>query len=264
MATSDTETPSEETSRSITDGWNATRVLTVVVVVLVAGALAAGAFLVGDPARGQVDDPVAFVRSFYQEGDVAGLLAALAPGSIPDDQLEQAERDLGQLLQPQVEIVGSRELEVAGETLTEVRTSDRLTWCVEPDGTLYVRCRLGGAQVEVDAGDLPLEVTLSQADIYPENVELVMGVTGTSSDPFNFEGDIELEGAGDGVELAETLASTQGQIRPIDPTQFDLTDQRTMFFVWRGPRDAIVDRTLTVTWDGGSIELDVGEADLLS
>ncbi|MDX1657976.1 MAG: hypothetical protein R3343_04075 [Nitriliruptorales bacterium] len=247
--------------------WDAARIVSVVGAVLVAVALAVGAFLIGDPGRSKIDDPAAYVKSFYERGDVAGLLAALAPGSIPEEQLAQAERDLEQLLRPEIEVVNTRELQFEGKEFTEVTTRDRLIWCVDGSGTLYVQCRLGQATVDVFPGDQPLEATVSRVDVFPDRVELVVGLTATGGETVTFGEGVELQGtdaAEDAVQLVQTVATVGGQLAAVQLSQYQLSEQGTLFLVWRGPQDAIVGRTLTVAWDGGSIELDVAEADLYS
>lgn len=250
------------TDVSDSTGWDVRRVLSISAVVLVALALALGAAFVGAPRGTSIEDPAAYVRSFYEEGDVRGLLAALAPGSIADDQLAQAEQDLHQILRPEVQVVGTQELELDGRTITQVQTSDQLVWCVDDNGTLYVRCRVGEAPVEIVAGDTPVRGTLSQADVFPDRVELIVGLQATGDQPLTLGG-VELQGAGDGVELVQTVGSVGGQLAAVDVEQFELRQDNELFLAWSGPRDALLGRDLTLQWDGGSVGLEVGTVDYL-
>lgn len=247
------------------DGWDAKRIFSVVAVLLLVLALAGGAALVGAPDQRAADDPVAYVRSFYEESDVAGLLGALAPGSIAEEQLPQAEQDLGRILQPGVEASETGRHEFAGSTYTEVRTGDGLTWCVEPDGTVYVRCRIGQAPVTVDPGDVPVEATLAQVDVFPDHVELVVGLQTTGDASVTFSEDIRIEpNENDEIQLTQTAASAGGPLGPVQLADYELTSGATLFLVWRGTHDAVTGQELTVRWDDQALDVEVGEVEPLS
>lgn len=256
---------SNDTATDVTERRSGiTQWIAVAAVLATGGLLALGATLVGD--TGDVGDPGAYVRTFYAENDAEGLLDALAEGTVPPEQREQAVRDLTALLRDDVEVADTETFTVAGVAVTRVDMSDGLTWCVDPAGTLFFRCRVGTAEVSVDSEDF--RSTVAQVDVYVDRAELVVGLS-PIADSLTLEQAPRLEGA-DGassLQLQRSAIAATGLGGGMQNVTFDepvdLVPVEALLLAYGGDLEALAGASFTLAWENASATLEVGPVDWL-
>lgn len=183
--------------------------------------LVVGALLVGQEAADPVANARETLRSYYANGDAAGVADRIVPGSLGQEiPREQLETGIGQLLQEPFEVEDTSTHEVRGTRLVRVALTrpqggQPLEWCVLPDGRLLLGCRVATVELsgEVEGADIGLD--FSAMDIQASSVQLAVVLTTSGEEEVPIDGDVRLQGGG--FELVNAAYVLGGQQVPADP-----------------------------------------------
>lgn len=208
------------------------------VLTLVGGATAIGATGGG---RTDVDDPGAYIATFYDTGDVAGLVAAIPGAAFGDASVEDREAQVQQVLRPGVGVAEVSEPEtVAGVQVTPVTTEDGITWCVGAGGSVTPSCLTGFASVATTPSE-GLTIPLVDVQVQlgsPQALRLIVENLGDAPIPI---GALTLSATDDGpveADLVEAFVAFPGQQpTPADPSDATVPPGGALLLVWVSDED---------------------------
>ncbi len=244
--------------RRLPEGLTSARIVGGIAVAVTVIALVTGAALVGR-ADGPFEDAGERIQAFYAESDVDGMLRAFPDGSVPAEQADATRSALGRILVPGVEIVEvSEPVDVAGVPVVRVVTGDRISWCVRPDGGVLPQCRVGEVEIEA-SGDPRFTADIAQVDLPLDGQpQMALGLTLVGDEAVTLEGLALVDAAGDPVpaRLAQVALVRGGQGEPADPEAPTVEPGTQLFLGWLLDVDPS-DLDLRLTWDGGSLDLDL-------
>lgn len=202
------------------------------------------------------------VVRLYETSDADLAVALVADGSVPEAIREDVHTSLTGLLDGEVEVVDTVSHDVDGVTIEEVDTNDGIRWCVRPDRRILLQCRVGLAEVEVDTGDVPLDVVEAEVDVFPEEHQLRLQLRPAGDDPVQFPGLLTLFGEdGDPAPLIQTQAviANQGEIVSQVGRDAAALPGTTLLLGWVTDIGEDLDQRLQLRWDEGAVDLEVGE-----
>lgn len=231
------------------------------VIVLVAGAL-----LIGQEAADPEVNAEETLRALYANRDAAGIADRIVPGSLGQDiPREQLEAGIGTLLQEPFEVEDTSTHRIRGTQLVRVALTRQqggqpLEWCLLPDGSLLLGCRVATVELsaEVD-GDVPVGVDFSAMDIQASNVQLAVVLTTSGEDEVPLSDDVRLHG--DSFEQANAAYLLGGQQVPADPQDLRVRPGAGLLLVYRADQiedvDTYTDGSFTLRWSDGAVQLAV-------
>ncbi len=195
------------------------------------------------------------------------MLDAFPSGTLEEGQESDAGQALSTILKPDVGVKSTARKTVDGVPIVQVVTGDRLEWCVRPDGKILVDCKLGTVAVDPSTDAQNLDVSIGLADVLFSGGRLQVGIENTSDQPFTFTGGIQVR-RGDGSDSIfrprQSMMSEGGQAVPA-ALDADLTLEAggSLFIALQSDEPWTAAHDLQLAWDGGSIDLDVGDIDWL-
>ena len=239
--------------------------LRILIGALVVAVLIVGTLLLRNHAEAPLSDPGSYVKQFYDNKDVSGMLDAFPSGSLGDAQESDAGQALGQILQPGVDVKSTATKTVDGVRIAQVVMGDRLEWCVRPDGKILADCKLGSVEVTPHTDAKALDVSIGLADVLYDGGRLQVGIQNTSDQPFTFGGGITIHKADGSDSLfhpRQSMMSQDGKPVPA-PLDDDLTLEAggSLFLAFESDQPWPAGNDLTLTWNDGRIDLNVGSVD---
>lgn len=244
--------------RRLPEGWTSTRIVGSIALAVTILVLVLGASLVGGDT-GPYEDPGGRIAELYA-GEPADMLRAFAPGTIRASQRESTENAVRQIVRPGVTITEVAEpVEVAGVAVVRVTTDDGINWCVRPDGAVLPGCRVGEVPITATT-DAPIRVGLALAYVPLEGpAQLTVTLEPAGEEPLTLTG-LGLDpvlGEPLRAELVQAVNVVGGQGMPVDPQNPTASPGARLFLTWL-VEDELSGRDLELTWDGGSVALDLG------
>lgn len=239
-----------------------------VVLALTVVALVAGSFLVASAKTGpgaQLRDAEALIQRLHDQGDAQAVADRIVAGSLGEEVTdEQVVQALQSVLAQPAEIIESELVDVRGIPVARIRTA-QLEWCVTPGEQLLVGCRVGTAEAAATVRGAPVEVAFAAVDVFADRVDLAVVLTTQEPEPVPLGTDVGLDQPpGVDMERVETSYTLGGQRMPLEEEQIAVRNDAGLLLVFEdGDVDdveAAVGGPYALTWDGGTVELEVTEA----
>lgn len=232
-------------------------------------AFVVGALLIGQEAADPAANARETLRSYYANTDAAAVADRIVPGSLGQQDIprEQLEQGIGRLLQEPFEVEDTstheiRDTRIVRVALTRPQGQQPLEWCVLPDGSLLLGCRVATIELSGDVqADAPIGLDFSALDIQATNAQLALVLTTSGEEEVPLGDDVRLRG--DSFELANAAYLLGGQQVPADPASLNVRPGAGLLLLWRA--DQVEDATaysegpFTLAWRDGSVELNVDE-----
>lgn len=215
----------------------------------------------GDATTAPSAEPSERILALYEQQDVDAAFDAIAPGSVPEQIGDDLRATLQDVLARDVEIRATMTHTVAGAEITEVDTSDGIRWCIAPDGSILLQCRLGLAPVEVETHDVPVDVVEAEVDVFPEERQLRLQLR-PSDEAIEFKGLLQLEtteGEPAPMLQVQAVVASQGEVLGQIGRDQLLAPGTTLLLAWVSDVDATVPDQLVLSWGGAELGLTVGE-----
>lgn len=238
-------------------------VLGLTVVVLVAGAVVVSQISTGSAAR--VADAEEMVRQFYQAGEPGRVVDRLVEGSLGQDvPQQQLTGAIGQVLNQPLQIESSEAVTVRGSSLVRIQTP-QVNWCVTGDQRILLGCRVATAQLQGSPQGAPVQLAFATVDVLATRVNLSAVLTAAGQQPVTLGSEVTLDQPSGGADLAFAGAFnlTGGQRVPVQAGQLTVQPQAGLQLTFESDDVDDVEATLRgpfrVNWDGGGIDLRVGE-----
>ncbi len=226
----------------------------------VVAALVGGAALLPTPERAPFEGAGNLIGTAYADGDGAAFVELWEPRF--SDQFGDRERlvqDVTGLLSQRARVVGERLAIVRGVPLVVVQTEDNIQWCVRPDGVVLPTCLLGEVSARVDASGMGAVGEFVGGAVNLDRAEVVVELTGTSSEPITVPDAGQLVGETGPWQLVNVQQTAGGQPFPTNEDgtysvggPFGITLVFSAELGGGGAWDPIV-----LTWRAGDAEVDV-------